>query len=283
MFDKSIFYSLIIFFSISAAIFHISKPAVASGNSHKLDHQCTIFVQKGDTYIGLFGSDWDRVLMVNMVKTNENALKNDDLEPYNLAVGTKLVVPAMTCLTNRALKRINMYQNNKRSAEASIKNAEKLMQHRLMKKSEAYNQGCMQLEKAKKVISSSTFNFTNYQVSEQFARNAVKYFKVAEELYQADTAINEFKAKVEDEQKLRGYLIKKLEKNMLVQKFLRQQVQAKKIDIYRFIACTGASGFVLLIVFALIMHKQKVKKNQFWLKQHKQNLTNLEKFFNFKQ
>ncbi len=144
-----------------------------------------LYVEKGDSYISLFGDDWQKVYNTN------NTIRFCDKKgrviqtPDKLVIGTKLHIPPHTHLRQRAVKRLGKYKKIQDSAFNSIKKAETFFHQSMNKTSLTYKQGNQFLCKAREAINGKAFGFRNYVEADRLAQEAIHSFKIARDLDKA--------------------------------------------------------------------------------------------------
>lgn len=167
---------------------------------HLLDHGATLFVEPGDSYIKLFGTDWLRVFRANSNIAFYDKHGKLTCNPEKLVVGTKLVIPAGTNITERVTARLSQYENIKNAALKAIQRADSFIdQAASMNRSGAYQQGVDLLDRAKEVAKGLTFGFENYIEAGKLAEEAIRCFKIDSDLRRANQNMEQLKDYVEKE------------------------------------------------------------------------------------
>ena len=166
----------------------------------RLGHEGTLFVEPGDSYIKLFGPDWLRVYQTNSNMTFYDQRGKLNHSPDKLVVGTKLIVPEGTYLTERAMERLSRYEKIKGAAHQAMQQAEAFVAQVPENRSEVYQEGLKLLEEAKQAAKGLTFGFGNYIEANRLAQEAIRCFKIDANLQKASNAMHQLKEHVEKEQ-----------------------------------------------------------------------------------
>ena len=180
--------------------------------------------------------------------------------PDKLVVGTKLIVPKNTFLSEHALKRLNRYKNMKNTALAYIRRAKTYTNRTSKNKSEIYKQALNLLKKAKEAEEDLIYDSGNYIEAERLAREAIKFFKIDKELYTASSEMEELKERVEKEMNTANRLVGKL--------YQQKRTFLKLVTV------------MLLSVLLLISQKrrkERVIRIQGWLDKHIGRVERFEK------
>lgn len=225
----------------------LSVPAYGAGG-HRLNHESVLFVEPGDSYIGLFGPDWLRVFQANSnlaFYDQEGKLVHT---PEKLVVGTRLVVPAGTLLSEQAMKRLNRYEKIKSAAFEAIREAEGFISRNRESQSEVYEQGLSLLGKAREAAKGLTFGFANYIEATKLAQEASRCFKINANLSRANHDLAQLKGRVDKESKRFVYF------GLLIVPLLG-----------------------LLCFMGYKQKKERVLRVERWLKHHQDRIDGLEK------
>ena len=141
-----------------------------------------IWVEPGDSYIALFGKSWLPVFQANnRLKFLDDTGKLNN-NPEKLVIGSKLIIPAGTVLTERAIKRMNKYEAFIKEAEQALHEAETIAALMGECSSEACRQGMILLEQAQKNTKDMTYGYANFLEATKLGRDALNRFKVAQQL-----------------------------------------------------------------------------------------------------
>ncbi len=164
--------------------------AAYGADTYRLDHERVLFVEPGDSYLALFGSDWMKVFQANNQITFYQKGGELTHSPDKLVVGTRLALPAGARLTKRAMERLGRYEKIRTAALAAIREAESFLTPQPGNGTEAYRQASQLLEKAREASNGLTFGFENYLEAEQLARESIRHFKIDKTLQET---INDMK------------------------------------------------------------------------------------------
>lgn len=230
----------------------------ATGRS--LDHGAILFVEPGDSYIKLFGTDWLRVFRANSNMAFYDKHGKLTCNPEKLVVGTKLVIPAGTYMTERVTVRLSRYENIKNAALQSISEAEGFVSHTAQNDSAVYQQALSLLVKAKEATDGLTFGFENYIEARKLAEEAIRCFKIDRDLRKASHDVDQLKDRVERER-----IASKRQIGMLYQQRM---------------AFLGLATALFISLLWLIRHKKKKERLiriEGWLDQHLSRVETLEK------
>jgi len=247
----------ILCFAVLALVF--SYPAYGA-EGERLDHECTLFVESGDSYIKLFGADWMRVFQANDNITFYNKQGKLAPSPEKLVIGQRLVVREGTYLTERAMERLSRYKEIRGAAIKSIHAAKALAGQDGENRSEVYEQGLSLLAGAEKATEGITFGFVNYLRAEKLAREAIRHFTVAMNLRKAKRGMEQLREHVE-----------------------REHVEATEqiIFIYKKRMVTLVSVSLSLLGILWFIHRRnrrdRIKRVKAWLAQHEAQLERLER------
>jgi len=221
----------------------------ATGRS--LDHEATLFVEPGDSYIKLFETDWLRVFRANSNMAFYDKHGKLTCSPEKLVIGTKLVIPAGTYLTERALKRLSRYENIKNAALKTIQEADTFMNQTPTNRSGVYQQAVDLLDSARQVAGGLTFGFENYIEAGKLAEEAIRCFKIDRDLHRANQNMEQLEDLAERER-----IASKRQIGMLHQ----QRMVFLGLAIVMFIS-----------LLCIVRHKKKKEhliRMQRWLDQH---------------
>ena len=166
---------------------------------HCLHHEAILFVEPGDSYIKLFGTDWLRVFRANSNMAFYDKHGKLTCNPEKLVVGTKLVIPAGTNITERVTARLSQYENIKNVALKAIQRADLFIDQDSMNRSGAYQQAVDLLDRAKEVAMGLTFGFENYIEAGKLAQEAIRCFKIDSDLRRANQNMEQLEDLVEKE------------------------------------------------------------------------------------
>lgn len=230
----------------------------AEGN--RIDREVILFVEPGDSYIGLFGPDWLRVFRANSNMTFYDKQGKLTHSPEKLVIGTKLVIPAGTYLTERALKRLSRYENIKNATLKAIQRADSFIDQASMNRSGVYQQAVDLLDRAKEAAKGLTFGFENYIESEKLAEEAIRSFKIDRNLRRANQNMEQLEDQAERER-----IASKRQIGMLYQ----QRMVFLGLAIVMFIS-----------LLYIVRHKKKKEhliRIEGWLDQHLSRVKTLEK------
>lgn len=171
--------------------------AAYGAERHRLDHERVLFVEPGDSYLALFGSDWMKVFQSNNRITFCNDRGQLTHSPDKLVVGTRLTLPAGVCLTRRAMERLGRYEKSRTAALAAIREAESFLTPQPENGAEAYRQAVQLLEKAREASNGLTFGFENYLEAERLARESTRHFKIDRTLRETISDMRHLEEKME--------------------------------------------------------------------------------------
>lgn len=227
---------------------------------HSLDHEATLFVEPGDSYIKLFGTDWLRVFRANSNMAFYDKHGKLTCNPEKLVVGTKLVIPAGTYITERTTIRLSRYENIKNAALKAIQRADSFIDQASMNRSGVYQQAVDLLGKAKEVAKGLTFGFENYIEARQLAEEAIRCFKIDRDLRRANHDVEQLEDRVERER-------------------IASKRQIVMLDQQRMAFIGLAIAFFVSLLW-FVRHKKKkerVIRIEGWLDQHLNRVETLEK------
>ena len=230
----------------------------AEGN--RIDRKVILFVEPGDSYIGLFGSDWLRVFRANGNMAFYDKHGKLTCSPEKLVIGTKLVIPAGTYLTERALKRLSRYENIKNAALKTIQEADTFMNQTPTNRSGVYRQAVDLLDSARQVAGGLTFGFENYVEAGKLAEEAIRCFKIDRDLRRANQNMEQLEDLAERERIASKRQIGMLHQQRMV--FL------------------GLAIIMFISLLCIVRHKKKKEhliRMQGWLDQHLDRVETLEK------
>lgn len=229
----------------------------AEGN--RIDRKVILFVEPGDSYIGLFGPDWLRVFRANSNMAFYDKHGRLTCSPEKLVVGTKLVIPAGTHMTERTTKRLSRYENIKNAALKTIQEADTFMNQAPTNRSGVYQQAVDLLDRAKEVAKGLTFGFENYIEAGKLVEEAIRCFKIDRDLRRANHNVEQLEDRVERER-----IASKRQIGMLYQQR---------------IAFLGMAIAFFASLLWLVRHKKKkerVIRIEGWLDQHLNRAKTLE-------
>ena len=238
----------------------IIAQTVYASQGLRLDHECTLFVEPGDSYIRLFGPDWFNVYQANSNMTFYDKQGKLTHSPEKLVTGTMLTVPQGTHLTEWAMERLNKYRKVKDAALKVLQQAEAFATRPPDNRSEVYQQGLLLLEKARQTVKGLTFGFGNYLEADRLAQEAIRCFKIDANLQKASSDMQQLKDRVEKEQVKTSNKIKTL--------------YHKRVF---------PLSLVTLLLFSLLWFmrfknkKDRTTRAKAWLDQHQQRLEKLER------
>ena len=227
--------------------------------SHSPDHGVTLFVEPGDSYIKLFESDWLRVFRVNSNMAFYDKHGKLTCSPEKLVVGTKLVIPAGTYITERTTIRLSRYENIKNAALKAIQRADSFIDQASMNRSGVYQQAVDLLDRAKEVAKGLTFGFENYIEAGKLAKEALRCFKIDRDLRRANQNMEQLENRIERER-----IASKRQIGMLYQQRM---------------AFLGLATALFISLLWLIRHKKKKERLiriEGWLDQHLSRVETLE-------
>jgi len=155
-----------------------APPTVQAGL--RLTHETSLQVEPGDSFIGLFGTDWQRVLDAN----RDVAFRDQQgrLLPDRLVSGVRLVVPAGTYITDDALARINRCAETKAAALAALAAAQEQAQKSAGLDSDPAQQGRELLAKARALAAAENPGFANYLAAHDLAIEAARFLRLAQDI-----------------------------------------------------------------------------------------------------
>lgn len=242
----------------------LALPLYAS-ETRFLDQDVVVFVKPGDSYINLFGHDWLRVFQVNKNLLFYDKKGRLTSTPDKLVVGTKLLVPAGTHLTERALQRINEYENLKISALEVIQEAESFKNNAPSHPSEVYRQAEDLLFKAKEVARGAASDISHYVEARRMADEAIRCFKINEKIIEIKADLSKRDNDIRQ---------------------LREQIKRERTSAYEWIELFCRRRFVLIGLTMIILlssfffWRNKKRKNRFikakaWMGQHENRLERL--------
>jgi len=174
----------LILLSLAALVSIMSGPALAA-EGHRLNHDCTLFVEQGDSYIKLFGPDWLGVFRANSEIAFYNGQGKLAHTPEKLVTGTRLVVPKGTYLTEVAVKRLSRYRQMKAAAIAAIQKARSFVGQRSKGGSDAYHQGIRLFLEANRAARGLSYGFENYLEARRLSEEAIRCFEIDADLRKA--------------------------------------------------------------------------------------------------
>ena len=227
---------------------------------HSLDHGVTLFVEPGDSYIKLFGTDWLRVFRAHSSMAFYDKHGKLTCSPEKLVVGTKLVIPAGTYMTERTTIRLSRYENIKNAALKAIQRADSFIDQASMNRSGVYQQAVDLLDRAKEVAKGLTFGFENYIEAGKLAEEAIRCFKIDGDLRKANHDVEQLKDRVERER-------------------IASKKQIGMLDQQR-TAFLGLAIALFISLFWFVRHKKKkerVIRIEGWLNQHLSRVETLKK------
>ena len=163
----------------------MSCPAFGA-EGYRLDHDCTLFVEQGDSYIKLFGPDWLRVFHANSEMVFYNSQGRLAHNPEKLVTGTRLVVPKGTRLTDVAMRRLSRYNRMKAAAMEEIRKAKAFVNKPSERGSEVYQQGIKLLLRANAAAQGLSYGFENYLDARCLAEEAIRCFEIDADLRKAN-------------------------------------------------------------------------------------------------
>lgn len=239
-----------------ALVFSLS---LCEAQAQYIDHECVIFIEPGDSYMGLFGPDWMRVFQANSSMSFYNKDGELSHSPEKLVVGTRLVVPEGTYLTKRAAERLNRYDKIKENALEAISQAKVLADQADLSKSEIFEQGLGLLAGAEKAIQGLTYGFANYVEAGKLACEAIRCFRVGLNLQGAKQDMEQLKQHVKKER-------------------LEVRAQTRKLrQNYLLYAGLVTAPFICLLWYARQRHKrERIARMQVWFEQQQDRLDSLE-------
>jgi hypothetical protein len=227
---------------------------------HYLHHEAILFVEPGDSYIKLFGTDWLRVFRANSNMAFYDKHGKLTCSPEKLVVGTKLVIPAGTYITERTTIRLSRYENIKNAALKAIQRADSFIDQASMNRSGVYQQAVDLLDRAKKVAKGLTFGFENYIEAGKLAEEAIRCFKIDTDLRRANQNMEQLEDLAERER-------------------IASKRQIGMLDQQR-TAFLGLAIALFVSLLWFVRHKKKkerVIRIEGWLDQHLNRVETLEK------
>ena len=177
---------MVLFVAVWVSI--MSCPAFGS-QGYRLDYDCTLFVEQGDSYIKLFGPDWLRVFSANSEMAFYNGQGKLAHTPEKLVTGIRLVVPKGTRLTEVAIKRLSRHAQMKAAAIAAIRKAKAFVGQPSERGSEVYQQGIRLLLRANAAAQGLSYGFENYLDARRLAEEAIRCFEIDADLRKADNDV----------------------------------------------------------------------------------------------
>ncbi|MBN2373968.1 hypothetical protein JXL19_09305 [bacterium] len=176
---RKYFFILFIILAVSPLLFNRAY-------GDRLDYECVIYVEPGDSYLGLFGADWLRVFNVNRDHAFNDTKSGMLSTPDRLVVGERLIVPAGVYLTDLAIERLNRYENIKKIAFEAILKAENFTGANTGNESHIFQQGRKLLLMAKESAQGASYGFGNYVRARELAEEAIRCFEIDRELSRLD-------------------------------------------------------------------------------------------------
>jgi len=149
----------------------ILLPTVAMAEQ-RINYDCKIIVEHGDSFIKLFGNDWLKVVQANKKFVFYN--NKGKTMPDKLVAGTVLNIPAETYLTEIAIKRLNTYEQIKSKAMQVISAGKNYLQNKRGIETDTFIEGKEFLNKAVNYF----YKERNYIAAEKLANKAILYFKI---------------------------------------------------------------------------------------------------------
>ncbi len=165
----------------------------------RIHHENILFVEPGDSYMALFGSDWMKVFQANSRITFYDSQGRLTHSPDKLVVGARLVLPTGTYLTERAMERLSRYEKIKTAALETIREAETFVKQQPPRSAEVYLQALHLLEKAREASNGLTFGFENYIEAERLAQESIRGFTIDRKLHKANLGLKQLREGMESE------------------------------------------------------------------------------------
>lgn len=234
--------------------------AAYGADGNRIDREVILFVEPGDSYIGLFGLDWLRVFRANSNMVFYGKQGKLTHSPEKLVIGTKLVIPAGTYLTERVLKRLSRYENIKNAALKAIQRADSFIDQASMNRSGVYQQGVDLLDRAKEVAKGLTFGFENYVEAGKLAKEAIRSFKIDRNLRRANQNMEQLENQAEKER-------------IASQRQIGMLYQQRMVFL-------GLAIVMFISLLCIVRHKKKKEhliRIEGWLDQHLSRVETLEK------
>ena len=139
-----------------------------------------VWVEPGDTYLGLFGTDWMKVYQANnKVKLFDG--KGEVASPDKLVVGQKLMIPPDNHLTLQTMEKLSRYKNVKNAAMKALQEAKELKDKIPHAESASYKEATALLRKAEEAVKGVTYSFGNYVEAKKLALEAYGLLRITEE------------------------------------------------------------------------------------------------------
>ena len=228
---------------------------------HRLDHDCTLFVEQGDSYTKLFGPDWLRVFRANSEMAFYNGQGKLAHNPEKLVTGTGLVVPKGTRLSKVAIKRLSRYTRMKAAAIEAIRKAKIFVGQPSEHRTEVYQQGIRLLLRANAAAQGLSYGFENYLDARRLAEEAIRCFEIDADLHKA-----------------------KIDVALLLRKQAQRETVAVKNGIqgvyHRRVLPLGL-GMLLLLGLMWCMsrrnRKEQIDRMKGWLARHEEELKRLDR------
>lgn len=238
-----------IFWTIFYLLILVIPTYGAGGNW--LNHDAVLFVEPGDSYIKLFGNDWLKVF-----QTNNNIAFYDKhgqlaCTPEKLVVGTRLIIPKGTYITNFTTARFSSYERIKKDALQAIHMAETFVNQDIGNSSDIYKQGVNLLKNAKQFKDEITFGFNNYFKAKKMAGEAIRCFKIDHNIRKANLNVKKLKTRIGN-QKF----------------FLKKQIEILNKQWATFTGLVAALFIIILWFKKFKKRKKRIIRTERWLKQH---------------
>ena len=214
-----------------------------------------LWIEPGDSYIALFGKSWLPVFQENSNLQLLDKRGKLNLNPEKLIVGSKLIIPNGTILTERALKRMNKYETFIKEAKLTLNKAERFAAIIDKCESKPCRQAMYFLGQAQKSAKENpTYGYANVLEATKLSQKALSCFIVATEAQQAKINIKKINKQLETE------------KNDTRRQINKQRMQHK---IFIGIVSSKALGSILFI-------RHKAKTTRAWHNQQQDRLKSIE-------
>ncbi|GBD95832.1 MAG TPA: hypothetical protein ENG83_13015 [Nitrospirae bacterium] len=168
---------------VIAALYVFINISAYTHAAQTITDETVIWVEPGDTYLGLFGNDWMRVYLANN-EIGFSGVNGNAASPDKIVVGQKLKIPADTHLTEIARERLSKYEDQRRAAERALQETADLKRKITNNNSETYREAAALLKEAENAADGETYGFRNYIDARRLAEESGRLFAVAQERVQ---------------------------------------------------------------------------------------------------
>ncbi|MDP2646308.1 MAG: hypothetical protein Q8P24_15325 [Desulfobacterales bacterium] len=224
-----------------------------------LEYEHIFFVEPGDTYIGLFGADWEKVFQANQNMAFYDKAGKLIQSPDWLVVGTRLMAPKGAYLTQRAMERLNRYEKIKIEALQALEEAKTFVRPELKDRTAVYEQALNLLDEARQAAQGTAYGFKNFIESKRLAEKAIDCFKIDRQIDKANLEVKSLEVQVKEKQVEALNQINRLNK--------KQQVYLSVMAILL---------FGLLFGIQRQDRKDRIIKTNTWLARHQDHVRKFE-------